>query len=451
MWPSRRVLLLALAGGCLLRAALFVLVAQSPDLLMAADQKLYVELAGHLAQHLDFGLGFGSERTPLYPLFLALCGVGWGGNLLFAILVQNLLGGVAVYAVWRMGRLWSRTAANLAAAFAALSLNLAVYANQTLTEALFIPLFAWGLFLLLRHAAAGRLRDLGWAAVLFGLGTLVRSATMYLPLFAAPYLLLRPGGGGGLRRLWAAALFCTLFVLTLTPWLGRNAALYGHAGLTSQGAPHLIGWVVPAVAQYEEGLSLQAAMAKYTGIWAEKAQALPAEVRDNPFAQDAAAKAFAADYLRRASLRSVAKAWFWGAMKNVFTPVSVELAYILKMDWTRFSDSPGAGFPAQAWNFVMHNKNTAYVFFLLAGVGLTLVLRLAQLYGLGPLWRQPAAFWAVAMVITYVLAVSGPVGYAKYRLPFEPLLCLLAGLAASRLSLWRKAGEDAGRAPSGGA
>jgi len=448
MWPSRRVLLLALAGGVLLRAWLFVLVAASPDLLTAADQKLYVELAGHLAQHLDFGLGFGSERTPLYPLFLALCGVGWGGSLLTAILVQNLLGGVAVYAVWRMGRLWSLTAANLAGAFAALSLNLAVYANQTLTEALFIPVFAWGLFLLLRHAVAGRTRDLGWAAALFGLATLVRSATLYLPLFAVPYLLLRPGRAGeeGSRvrtRLSEAVLFCVLFGAVLAPWLGRNAALWGHAGLTSQGAPHLIGWVVPGVAQYQEGLSQQAAMAKYTGVWAEKVAALPAAVRDNPFALDAAARAFALDYLRRASPLAVAKAWFWGGMKNLFTPVSVELAYILKMDWTRFSESPGAGFPAQAWNFVAHNRSRTYVFLLLSGVGLTLALRLAQLLGLGPLARQPAAFWAAAMVIAYVLAVSGPVGYAKYRLPFEPLLCLLAGLAASRLSLWRRAGEDA--------
>ena len=451
MPPSRRVLILALAAGCLLRAWLFATVAGSPDLLVAADQKMYVDLAGYLANHLDVGLGFGSERTPLYPLFLALCGVGWGGSLAFAVLVQNLLGGVTVYAVWRMGRLWSATAANLAGAFAALSLNLAVYANQTLTEALFMPLFAWGLFLLLRHAAQGRMRDLGWAAALFGACTLVRSATLYLPLFAAPYLLLRPGGGGAGRRLGAAALFCLLFGLVLAPWLARNAALYGHAGLTSQGAPHLIGWIVPGVAQYEEGLSQQQAMAKYTGIWAEKQAALPPEVRDNPFAQDAAAKAFAADYLRAASPVSLAKAWFWGAVKNLFTPVSVELAYILKMDWTHFSDSPGAGFPQQAWNFLAHNTSRAYVVFLLAGTGLTLVLRLVQLLGLGPLWRKPAAFWAAAMVVAYVLAVSGPVGYAKYRLPFEPLLCLLAGLAAARMSLWRKAGEDAVGVRSGGA
>lgn len=441
MPPSRRILLLALAGGCLLRAGLFALVAGSPGLLLAADQKLYVDLAGHLARHLDFGPGFGSERTPLYPLFLALCGVGSGGSLLAAILVQNLLGALAVYAVWRMGRLWSETAGNLAAAFAALSLNLAVYANQTLTEALFIPLFAWGLFLLLRHAVQGRTRDLAGCALVFGACTLVRSATLYLPLFAAPYLLLRPGGGRAGRRLADAALFGVLFGLVLAPWLARNIALYGHAGLTSQGAPHLVGWIVPGVAQYEEGLSQQQAMAKYTGLWAEKQAALPPEVRDNPFAQDAAAKAFAVNYLRAASPVSLAKAWFWGAMKNLFTPVSVELAYILQMDWTRFSESPGAGFPEQAWNFVAHNKSRTYVFFLLAGVGLTLALRLVQLGGLGPLGRRPAAFWAAAMIVAYVLAVSGPVGYAKYRLPFEPLLCLLAGLAAARLPVWKRAGE----------
>lgn len=442
MSPSRRVLLLALAGGVLLRVVLFALVANNPEVLGHADQRIYADLAAYLARRLDFGTGFGTERTPLYPLFLALCGVGWGASPLFAVLVQNLLGGLAVYAAHCMGRLFSAQAADLGAAFMALSLNLAVYSNQMLTEALFTPLFAWGLFLFFRHAAQGRGRDLAAAAGIFGLCTLVRSATMFLPLFATPYLLLRPAGGGWGRRFAAAALFCAMFGLAVAPWLARNAALWGHAGLTSQGAPHLVGWIVPAVAQYEEGLSLQEAMAKYSALWEERRAAFPPEVREDPFALDAAAKRFAAGYLRAASPLSVARAWFWGMMKNLFTPVSVELAYILRMDWTHFSATPGASFPEQAWNFVARNQSRSYVVLLLLGVGLTLLLRLAQLFGIGPLRReQPAVFWAALTVVAYFLLVSGPVGYAKYRLPFEPVFCLLAGLAAARLPVWRRAGE----------
>jgi hypothetical protein len=45
------------------------------------------------------------------------------------------------------------------------------------------------------------------------------------------------------------------------------------------------------------------------------------------------------------------------------------------------------------------------------------------------------------VVIAYFLAVSGPVGYAKYRLPYEPVFVLLTALAVER---WLFRGGDGG-------
>ena len=90
---------------------------------------------------------------------------------------------------------------------------------------------------------------------------------------------------------------------------------------------------------------------------------------------------------------------------------------------------------------------------LAAGLVLTLALRLVQAVGAVVLWRDGP--WAVgsgrgtllamAVVTAYFLAVSGPVGYAKYRLPLEPVFVLLTAVAAARLRPFRHDGEG-GRA-----
>lgn len=157
---------------------------------------------------------------------------------------------------------------------------------------------------------------------------------------------------------------------------------------------------------------------------------------------DAEAKKWFGEYLRTVSPASVAKAWFWGAAKNIFAPVSIELAHIFQMEWTRFYDTPGTSFPAQALNFVLHNENRLYASMLVVGLGLTLLFRSVQLFGAWRLWRTRPAFLVIGvLVVGYFLAISGPVGYAKYRLPFEPVLVLLTALGAGALPRLRDEGE----------
>jgi len=440
----RKFLLAALAAGIVVRAVLIALAVLDPEIVTHSDQRIYLDLAGYLRQHLGsgemFGAGFGAERMPLYPAFLALFGAtGAGPGLWAALAVQNLIGLSAVLAVQRMGRLMSEDAGDLAAGLAALSLNMAVYANQVLTESVFLPLFAWGTLFFLRsrikgEGTCGGMADLLAAAALMGLATLARSATMYLPLFVVPYLLLERGGRPVALRALRALAFAAVFCACLAPWALRNQAVYGHLALTSQGRPHIVGWILPAVEQQEEGVSLEEAVRRRAAAWEEIERGLPDEVRANPLALDKAVKRHALDYLSGVSPLSVAAAWTYGAVKNLFVPVTVELAYILDMDWTHFSSSPGNSAPAQAWNFLVHNESRSYVLLLAGGLVLTLALRLLQAGGAAALLgKRPEVLAAGLVLAAYFLAVSGPVGYAKYRLPFEPLLALAGGAGLERL------------------
>ena len=219
--------------------------------------------------------------------------------------------------------------------------------------------------------------------------------------------------------------------------------MYGHAGLTSQGGTHMVGWIVPSVARYEEGLDLDTAMKKHVALWEEKKKTLPKNTRENPFSLDKAAKEYATGYLRQASPVSAAKAWAGGAAKNLFAPVGVELAYFFNMDWTHFYDAKGTGLVEQTYNFLFHNKNKTYSALLVSGVAFILVFRLIQLFGAGLLGKQkPDFFTASLLIAAYFLIISGPVGYAKYRLPYEPILVLLTALTVSSLSFWTRKNQD---------
>jgi len=429
---AKKHLYLALVLGLSLRAVLFFLIYPDKNILLNDDQSLYVGLSEYLAAHWDFGAGFGPERVPLYPLFMAVCRM-FSKSLFFALAVQNVIGLAAIYAIYKTGRLFSPKTASLAAIFAAIDLNLAVSCNQLLTEAVFCPLFCLCLYFLFKYAKEKRAKDLAWGAVLLGLCTLVRPVTMYFPVFMLAWLVFQKGWSVKVKH---AAMFATLFALAVSPWHIRNYIVYGHAALTSQGGGHIPGWIVPAVAQYEEGLDLQAATDKYSRMWEEKSQALPEDVKNDPFALDEEAKRFGTEYLLNASPLSIAKAWFWGAMKNVFAPVTIELAYFLKMDWTHFYETPGKSFPEQGYNFIFHNKNKVYSLMLALGIGAVLVFRAIQLMGARKLFLLDKNSLALSCVIIgYFLLVSGPVGYAKYRLPFEPILVLLTALAVSGFSL----------------
>ena len=455
MTGSARFFFFALGGGLFMRLSLIVFAAIDPTILMHSDQLDYIRLANLINLH-GLGTAFGAGRVPGYPLFLAFC--SWfapGGvpvadtfgvpALLLSVIVQNCLGFVAIFFIYRLGGLINQTTANLAGGFAALNLNMVVYSSQILTDALFYPLFAGFLYLFFLYRDSGRNLHLTLLAVLLGVATLVRPVTLYLPLLLLPYLLFSSAKGevSPVERGKRLVLFVSVFAVLLSPWLVRNYVLYGHVGISTQGQGHIVGWVIPGIGQYEEGVDLSTSTSVAGMRWQEHISSLPENDRADPFSLDKEAKRWFGEYLRTVSPVSVAKAWFWGAAKNIFSPLTIELAYIFHMDWTHFYNMPGTSFPEQAVNFLFHNQNRLYISLLVFGIGLTLLFRIAQLFGAWRLLKINSSFlMIIALVITYFLAVSGPVGYAKYRLPLEPLLVLLTAVAAGAFPLLRREAEQ---------
>ena len=447
MSNSTKFLIITLILGIGLRIFLINVTLADLSILTQNDQKDYIRLASGLVENKNYGAWFSGERVPLYPTFLAACHFISGSSLadstlpeqtlITAVIIQNILGLFCVLIMYFAGRTISSVMGNLCAAFTVLNVNMAMYCNQILTEALFMPVmaFVWYAFIIYRQKSS--LIRLCFLASLLGFGTLIRLVTMYIPFFLVPFLLLESQKSLK-EKLIHAMVFCIVFASFLMPWIGRNFYVFGHAKMTSHGAAHIAGWVIPAIAQNEEKISLQAARKKHVQKWYELKRALPKEKQQDKFAVQEATNKFFLKYLKSVSPVSVVKAWVEGALKNLLVPIVVEAGYMFQMDWTHFSEISGSTFPEQAWNFVVHNKNRLFSALLIIGISLTLVFRLIQLTGMWLLLRsQPKILISGVLVILYFLAVNGPVGYAKYRLPFEPVLIFFTSVAVAALPLFR--------------
>ena len=214
--------------------------------------------------------------------------------------------------------------------------------------------------------------------------------------------------------------FFILFSVILSPWFVRNHNIYGKFGLITQGAGHIAGFVIPYVMQYEDKIDFTEAKKRSMELWERKKGVIPQEKLENPFDLDHEVKKFGMSYFSKTSPLSIAKAWFWGGMKNVFSPVTVELSLILKMDRTLFGESIGKTVPEQLFNFIFKNKSKAYSLLMILGIIGILFFRFLQVVGTWNVFKANKGILFICF-----LFISGPVGYAKYRIPMEQIFAFL--------------------------
>jgi hypothetical protein len=120
------------------------------------DSQQYMLLAEHLRSQGFFswdGRTAVTFRTPGYPLLLALL----GGNMVLVVIVQSLLGALAVLMVFLLGRRWFGGRAGLfAAALLAVDLTNIEHTGTIMTEPLFVFVVLLATWLFARGAGERR-------------------------------------------------------------------------------------------------------------------------------------------------------------------------------------------------------------------------------------------------------------------------------------------------------
>ena len=171
---------------------------------------------------------YSSFRAPGFPFALAILYRTVGDHPTAAYTFFCLLGALTCVLTYQLAReLLTETGARLTGVLNAIYLPHAYFATYYLSENLYIPLIAFGLWCCVRFAKGG---SIGWivlAGAVLGYATLTRPGTiLMLPLIPAAYLVydLRSRA----FRPVAYAAYCVAFVAVLFPWMWRNHEVHGH-------------------------------------------------------------------------------------------------------------------------------------------------------------------------------------------------------------------------------
>jgi hypothetical protein len=189
---------------------------------LSADEPGYDNLARELLR--GEGLSW-PGRVPLYPVWVAGLHAVTGYSYARGLYVQCLVGALAVWLTFVLGRdLFSPATGMLAALGAAVSIVLVQQSVRLLSEVLFTPLVlavAIGFVRAMQSPAMGRFARVG---IWIGLANLVRPTLVAFPLAAVAVIAWRIGARRGAGHAAALLVAATLVVL---PWVIRNHVKHG--------------------------------------------------------------------------------------------------------------------------------------------------------------------------------------------------------------------------------
>lgn len=333
-----------------------------------------------------------AQRSPGYPVFLALC----GGSVTTARVAQAFIDASVVLAAFLLARRWVEPSFSLlAAALVAFNPFLIYFSALILSETLYVAMFAWGMVLLVYR------RNFIWGGILLALSVLVRPAGVALPVaLGLSAVFVNPPAPQTPRswlRIPVGLSMLLLILLVLFPWAVRNRLVLGEwIWLTTNGGITRYDGFNPAATGASNQQFAQSAELRVTRRMDE--------VQRNIYYNE-----LASDYIRQT----------W--RENPKRLVRLTFAKIIRT-WSPIPLSREFG---GSLDYVLIAAIFSIPLYGLAVLGMwgSTLPRSAKLFLLMP-----------ALYVTLVHASS--VGSLRYRMPAEPLLAVLAAVGVSLL--WQR-------------
>jgi len=439
---SLRNLLLIFVLSVIVRGVIFITLPNDIKGIFQPDSKMYVLLAQGIMEYGRFAYSespqqLNVERMPGYPFFLSGIWRIFGQGFMAVIWIQILIDSLSCVLIYLIAEKLMEKAGWLAGIFAACNLSMITYAFFILNDSLFLFVFLTILLCLIRAIESDGWRPYALTGIGLGLAALIRPVIMYLPFFLAVFFVLHIRRR--YKRTWSVAFLKALIIITgffivVLPWAVRNYIQEGRLKLTSQYGEQLLQYVVPFVWEYSRGTSFIEGLKKANREFEESAQKMGYDLKTiRPFDKADLQTQMALKVLKAEPKSAIIKAWMVGMAKNLFAPALVDFSYLFNIERPHFFYTKGKNALDRIFNFIKGMQGI-FSWFLFIGLFWMALSRVLQLWGLSRLFRsKPWECGLVVLIIGYFLLVSGPVGYAKYRLPFEPVLIVLLAIGIKDL------------------
>ncbi len=392
-------------------------------------------------------------RTPGYPLFIAPFYLVSRNPLLPAIIAQLLLSSVLVWATFRFCTelALAEGTCHLAALLVAVSPNLAFISTKLVTETLFTLLLILTLSIYHRLHTFNLIRDAVACGVACGLLMLIRPIAILFPVLLSFLSLIRKHTNliaaypaSYLRRSLNAALVVFCAALTVLPWLARNQKLTGRWLLSTAGEHNLFLFNAAAALAVKNNITLT-----------EARELMRREATARFGLLDTTNEAQFWQRLSQIAWRHILQTpgpaiemQLLGFFFTLFSPISIRPLAV--HSGTNLTAEPhlmqqilanlARGRLKEAATSAWHNRLSQLGIFGLS------VLIAASIFQLGLLVltfksllsRQGRTLvWFIGPILYFSL-LTGPLGEARMRVPFEPLLAISAAASlVSSKAKWR--------------
>ena len=371
-----------------------------------------------------------TARMPLYPLLLAGIHSVFGDMPRAVALVQAAIDAGSCTLIAALGALVAPSVGLAAGVLAAFSPTLIVSSSQILTDTLFLFFFTAmlvaGAHLILRPSKGSAiLAGLMGGLALATRPTIAALLAIAVPIVFAVAIVHRRGAGPALA---AAMLFAVAAAAPVAPLILRNVSDYRSFSLTSQTGDHLAYWIVPLVQQRADGTAYQTTVERMEARYRQRLAQRGSSGETNPFRQAELKSELAREEMARLPLAAYAKAWLEGMAVNLAAPALAADPRVRALPRPSFYHTPGASLWEKARAYLFADSGR-YQLILLVGLLATLPFLALDVIGFVMLARTlPWAAVLAGGVLAYFLLLNGPVAGAKYRLPMEPVLIVLAAM-----------------------
>ena len=422
----------------LLRLAYLAVVVVNDGQLLTSDSGIYLSLANNI---LDYG-GMSADATkphiirmPLYPYFLAAGMEIFGRGALTAIVAtQMAIDSLTVIGIAVMAGAINRRWMWPSGIAAALWPNLVIQSSQVMTDSLFLFFLVWGMAVCLWAAHGRNLKMmLSLAGRLFGLALMTRPLLMFFRLVLVPalaVLLVRNLQLGWKKSIILAIIPPLIMLAVSAPRLITSKTYYSGMTLSAQSGEHALNYIYPCIKTPWSCGDFVAIAVEHKKETLKALEGYSAEQVEDPVIIDKVRKELALEKLLNLPVSTIAHSLAAGTTLNLFHSSVSQIGYQLGIKkksilHTFSSSGPEVNIIQRAYAAVTQDNFTV---FWIAGIAALFVSRIVQLAGvLGALGRKET-IWPAVFLITislYFLAINGPVGNARYRLPMEPLMIIM--------------------------
>lgn len=436
--PDRSFLLKIFVAALIVRwaYALAMYALMGDGGLKGVDSFTYTSDAGSFAEALRAGTVHGSQwlgsnayTMSLYHWLAAIPFLVFGetyGTLGY-VLLQGVFDAGTCLAVYGIASRLSPRIARAAAIVAIVNPTQIVLSGLFYTDTPFVFFVAASFWMAFQWAEKPSWRTSCLLGLTLGCAGLVRALIVPWAFFAlallAAYALWKKSE---LRRLATIAGAAIALSACTGITIAKNAAVFGHPGLTPQGGIHLALWVVPLVKEMQDRTPYATSYNDLERRTIERFGPHPS----NPFEQSRQYTIIAKEALKDIPFSAIAKSWLSGITINLASPGVLLSPPVLQLPRPGFYNTPGNSFFDKAFNYAFRSGQPVYTWCLLIGSAGLAIMRLLQFIGLIALARRKTNWPALLLAASwcgYILLVNGPVASPKYRLPLEPLFNVLAG------------------------